>query len=61
MKIAELKDGHKYIGTATDGKQYEFTFVDKYLPGGVCFGTYPAYTADGRKNEIIDYKEVSNE
>ncbi len=54
----DLIDGHKYIGTATDGKEYEFTFRIKGGGSGVLFGIYPAFTANGRKNEIIDLREA---
>lgn len=58
LEWKDLKDGQDYMATATDGKKYKGTYVNKYLPGGVFYTIMPEYTPDGRKNELVSFEEA---
>ena len=59
MKREELKSGREYIATATDGKQYKVFYTTEYNKNGIIFCCIPAYTPDGRKNNFVNFEEVT--
>lgn len=58
MVKQELKENVNYIATDKDGNKYPASYVNKYVPGGVVFCVYPAYTKDGEKNDLINFEEA---
>ena len=57
MKENELIPGKHYIGIDKDGREYDCIKVNDYVPGGVIFSLYPAFTMSGEENDLIDFKE----
>ena len=57
MTINELIPDKHYIAIDKDNRQYDCVKVNDYLPEGVVFCCYPAYTMNGEKNTLVDFKE----
>lgn len=60
-KISELKEGREYIATDKDGNKHPAQYVNDYAPGGIVFCVYPAFTANGEKNNLIYFEEANSE
>lgn len=52
LKFNELQDGKDYIAVGDNGKEYEGTFVDDYIPGGVFYCIYPHGV------NLVGFKEI---
>ena len=58
MKYSELIPNREYIAIDKDGREYRGVYVNDYLPGGVFYCVYPAYTMDGKENDLVDFREI---
>lgn len=57
MKFSELIPDKHYLGIDKDGRKYDCVKVNDYMPGGVIFSCYPAFTMAGEENNLIDFEE----
>lgn len=62
MKVTDLIPGKHYIGIDKEGREIDCVRDITYCPPeGIVFCLYPTFTSTGELNDIIDFKEYSNE